>query len=512
MEATSVQPTEIARKPTRIVICATQRCGSTLLCEDLRNNELGLAEEYFLSLVNKKAQSDILKELDNIQRRGTSDNGIFAVKVMSDYAPRIDSALVSIAEGGANDGLWSELAAYYRDALWIYIERRSILRQAVSRLMARQTGINHILATADTTFVPGKSRVGYDENYNARAGFREQELVEDIADIVAENHLWGRFFADHQIEPLHLFYETIVEGPEYIATIRDRLGLPEAKVRDDRKLMKLSNARSEEIVENFILARTDQRGPAPEHNAGHNRGEAMTTRNSAPPAPPANFPEPQRTNVDGLRETTAVVTRRWASTPYYDAVEGMANSQWTKLIEPFFGRLPIDYSSILELACGHGRMTSILLGKADTVVAVDVLQENIDFCANRFAGVEKLRLVRNDGVTLKEIPDSSITFLFCFDSMVHFDSDVIRAYLGEFRRILKPGGFAFCHHSNYDRNPEGDFQKAPHARNFMTENMFRHYAFKEGLKTVKTKVIDWGAGEKHFERHDCLSLVQKPVA
>ena len=211
-----------------------------------------------------------------------------------------------------------------------------------------------------------------------------------------------------------------------------------------------------------------------------------------------------------LKSETAQVVGRWVDTPYYDAVEKNATAQWNTMILPFLEGHAIDFSHVLELAMGHGRMTALLLEKAAQVTAVDVLQENIDFCANRFQDTPGLRLLRNDGVTLDAVADNSITFGFCFDSMIHFDSDVVRSYLAEFRRILVPGGRAFLHHSNLTRNPGGDFRKNAHARNFMSEALFRHYAAKEGLHVLKSQVIDWGAGEKHVPGLDCLSLIEKP--
>ena len=210
-----------------------------------------------------------------------------------------------------------------------------------------------------------------------------------------------------------------------------------------------------------------------------------------------------------LKEETSKVVGRWVDTPYYEAVERRAHAQWNELILPFLDGHAIDFSHVLELAVGHGRMTPLLLERAERVIAVDVLQENIDFCANRFPDEPRLELLRNDGVTLAGVAENSITFGFCFDAMIHFDSDVVRNYLAEFRRILVPGGRAFLHHSNLTRNPGGDFQKNAHARNFMSEALFRHYAAKEGLHVLKSQVIDWGKGEKHVPGLDCLSLVGK---
>src|SRR5690606_23099253 len=100
----------------------------------------------------------------------------------------------------------------------------------------------------------------------------------------------------------------------------------------------------------------------------------------------------------------------------------------------------------------------------------------------------------------------SVSLLYCFDAMVHFDSDVVRSYLREFRRILQPGGRAFCHHSNYAGSPSGDFRVSPAARNFMTKELFEHYAHKEGLRVVRARVIKWNLPD-----HDCLTLLDRPA-
>ena len=98
-----------------------------------------------------------------------------------------------------------------------------------------------------------------------------------------------------------------------------------------------------------------------------------------------------------------------------------------------------------------------------------------------------------------------MTLVYTFDSMVHFDSDVVREYLKEFRRVLRPGGHGFCHHSNYTGSPGGDFTKSPHWRNFMSKELFAHYCAKEGLTILEQRVIDWTCSKL-----DCLSVFQKP--
>jgi hypothetical protein len=90
--------------------------------------------------------------------------------------------------------------------------------------------------------------------------------------------------------------------------------------------------------------------------------------------------------------------------------------------------------------------------------------------------------------------------------MVHFDSDVVRAYIAEFARVVRPGGHVFCHHSNYSGNPTGDFRAVLAWRNFMTKELFAHYAAKEGFEVVSQRVIDWLGDHSDI---DCFSLLKK---
>lgn len=213
---------------------------------------------------------------------------------------------------------------------------------------------------------------------------------------------------------------------------------------------------------------------------------------------------------EDLLKSVKAVVNRWADTPYYTVAENMAAAQWANLIDPFLGGTEVDYSRTVELACGHGRHSAQLLDRAEEFIGIDPLSENIDFCEDRFNGVPGARFIKNNGVDLADIETGSVTFLFCFDSMVHFDSDVVRAYLAEACRVLKPQGLFFTHHSNSTRNPAGDFERAIHARNFMTCDFMVHYALKEGLELVKSEPLDWGRGDNIVKGLDGLLLARKP--
>ena len=96
--------------------------------------------------------------------------------------------------------------------------------------------------------------------------------------------------------------------------------------------------------------------------------------------------------------------------------------------------------------------------------------------------------------------------VFCYDAMVHFDSDIVREYLRETHRVLVSGGHAYFHYSDYSANPEGDYSQNPGWRNFMSIPLFRHYVHKEGLKVVLTKP----ARPWNKVCPDAISLLRKP--
>ena len=188
--------------------------------------------------------------------------------------------------------------------------------------------------------------------------------------------------------------------------------------------------------------------------------------------------------------------------PYFAQAEPVMKQVWADLIHPFIR--DCDFTCVLDLATGHGRNVPCLLPHAKRLILVDIQPGNIEVCRRRFGDHPRMTYLVNNGYDLREVPDASVTLFYCFDAMVHFDSDVVRAYLAEARRVLVPGGRAFLHHSNYQEGH--DWRSAPHSRAFMSKELMAHYALKEGLEVVRQRVIDWGG----VERLDCLTLLARP--
>jgi SAM-dependent methyltransferase len=104
--------------------------------------------------------------------------------------------------------------------------------------------------------------------------------------------------------------------------------------------------------------------------------------------------------------------------------------------------------TVVEIAPGFGRWTEFLRRHCDSLVGIDLTEKCVEHCRERFSGDPRLRFVANDGRSLPTILDGSVDFVFSCDSLVHVDGEILKNYVAEIRRVLKPGAAAFVHHSN----------------------------------------------------------------
>lgn len=163
---------------------------------------------------------------------------------------------------------------------------------------------------------------------------------------------------------------------------------------------------------------------------------------------------------------------------------------------------------VLEIAPGYGRMTAFLKNFCRSLTLVDIAQNCIDHCRQRFDREEHLEYFVNNGRSLSFIDDESIDFVFSFDSLVHADLDVVTDYLAEIQRILVPGGRAFIHHSNLeallcDENVNIK-QQSTHlrARDVSAEKIAQVVAQFDQLECHTQELISWDESELLI---DCLS-------
>jgi len=208
-------------------------------------------------------------------------------------------------------------------------------------------------------------------------------------------------------------------------------------------------------------------------------------------------------SVEKLKELAAYSGDPWTpDNEYFAHAEPFMEPLWKQLLQPFLEGC--DFTHTVDLAAGHGRNSIILSTLAERLTIIDIQPSNIEICRRRFGNRKNIEFFVNNGFDMRPVRDEDVTLVYCFDAMVHFDSDVVRSYLCDTRRVLLPGGRGFFHHSNYTGGD--DWRTNVEARNFMSKVWFAHYAQKEGLKVLNQRLIEWSG----IADLDCLTLVERP--
>jgi hypothetical protein len=218
----------------------------------------------------------------------------------------------------------------------------------------------------------------------------------------------------------------------------------------------------------------------------------------------------------------------------WSAQFGGTDAQWSFVLYPRVRHF-LPAPAILEIAPGFGRWTQFLKEQCESLTVVDLSAKCIEQCKARFANDSHIKYHVNDGSSLSAIQDRSIDFVFCFDSLVHAEKDVLQAYLMQLAQKLKPNGAGFIHHSNlgaypsrlavqasYNRLPSGFRERVLPLRglelllsiNFqawrgrsMTADLFQQYCREARLRCVSQELFSWERGRCLI---DTISVFAQP--
>lgn len=198
---------------------------------------------------------------------------------------------------------------------------------------------------------------------------------------------------------------------------------------------------------------------------------------------------------------------------------GGSESQWRWSLLPRIQDF-LPAGTILEIGSGWGRWTHYLKDECERLIGIDLSENCIQYCNQRFADQKHLTFNLSDGKSLAMVPDESVDFVFSFDSLVHAEADVLEAYLVQLADKLKPNGVGFIHHSNlgayrlyYSMKrmiPKGTglLWKMGLVDNdglrgiSMTADIFASCALKVGLQCIRQELINWSSKRLI----DCFSI------
>lgn len=188
---------------------------------------------------------------------------------------------------------------------------------------------------------------------------------------------------------------------------------------------------------------------------------------------------------------------------------GGAVAMWFGTVLPRIGR-HLPTGTILEIACGEGRLTSFLLDQCDRYVGVDLAPNCVAISGQRFVDRAHAEFHVTDGKSLPMIEDDSIDFAVSWDSLVHADRVALQGYLEELSKKLRPGAPAFLHHSNLgafvDANGELTVEDS-HWRDQTTSAAVAHRLCADaGLVCTSQELVQWGLSH----HGDCFTMLRRP--
>lgn len=154
-------------KPSKtLIIASTARCGSHMLGHALhKTNCFGFPLEYANSSNLSEWQkrlgiSDFQGVMTELQRRRTSPNGVFGIKIHYSHIKKF---------GGFNN-----VVKLFPNAHYVLLSRKDILKQAVSLSIASQTGV----------WISGQIPVNTNPEYNFN------HIDKCLRDIILQNSSW----------------------------------------------------------------------------------------------------------------------------------------------------------------------------------------------------------------------------------------------------------------------------------------------------------------------------------
>lgn len=102
---------------------------------------------------------------------------------------------------------------------------------------------------------------------------------------------------------------------------------------------------------------------------------------------------------------------------------------------------PLGHHEALDFGCGVGRLTRPLAEHFDRVTGVDISETMIRRARDLNAGIANVTFRRNGRADLSIFPDATFDLVACDLVLQHLpDKATVHRYLGEFVRVLKPGG------------------------------------------------------------------------
>ncbi len=185
---------------------------------------------------------------------------------------------------------------------------------------------------------------------------------------------------------------------------------------------------------------------------------------------------------------------------------GLDPESWkTSLVENSMRKHIEEGSTVVEVGPGDGRWTEELLKIAGRVLLVDISKTVLALCQARFDDQDRLAYHLTDDLSLRDIADDSVDFVWSYDVFVHINPTDIETYIKTFRRILRPGGRAIIHHSGTYAGEDEQHLRRTVYRSHMDGKFFAVLLERNGLR-----LLDQDGSLVHY-KGDLITVFEKPL-
>lgn len=160
---------------------------------------------------------------------------------------------------------------------------------------------------------------------------------------------------------------------------------------------------------------------------------------------------------------------------------------------------------LLEIGPGGGRWTDELAELGEQLIGVDISEECVRLCREKFAGKDNVAFYVTSGSELSVAKDDEIDSIWSFDVFVHINRSEVEKYAAEFARVLKSGGTGVIHHGTVG-GAEGGW------RSNLTADQMTEALEKNGLKVID-QFKSWTDGDTEHEAglyNDAVTVFRKP--
>jgi len=148
---------------------------------------------------------------------------------------------------------------------------------------------------------------------------------------------------------------------------------------------------------------------------------------------------------------------------------------------------PMQSWRVAEIGCGPGRLLGEIAKRFEFAIGIDFSPAMVHYARNRLRGLDNVRVLRNDGMTLP-LKDSSMNFVYSVLVFQHMGSQAIESYFSELARVLQPGGL-FRFQTRWDLKQRD------------TSSMDRHFLSKSDVETLASlhgfEILDYRRGLGH---------------